>query len=813
MTAQTPRKYSSRSQQTTLSGLFVSSSTVMPVTSGTALLGGIAAPTAGQTFTVVVDPDTSLEEIVDVTAVSGNNFTVTRAIDGSTAQDHSAGAVVRHMVIGRDLREANTHEVATSGVHGLTGNVVGDTDTQVLTNKDLSSATNTLSTSVVTLTGTQTLTNKTITSPTINGGTVSSATVTSSTVVSGTLGSALAAGGYQIHNMADPASAQDAATKNYVDAQITNLVNGAPVSLNQLNELASAINNDPNFNTTLNTALGTKLPLAGGTMTGAINMGTHQINNLSTPTASTDATNKSYVDGILGSATAASTSAASAATSASSALVSQTAAATSATSAAASATAAATSATSAAASATAAATSAASAATSASTATTQAAAASTSASSAATSATSSATSASAALTSANSASLSQTAAFTSATSAAASATAAATSASSAATSATSSANSATNAATSASSSLTTYNTYKTYYLGTFATAPTLDNQGNALINGATYFNSATNTMYVYSTSTTTWTAISSTSSVTNVQGTAGRITSSGGSTPVIDLATAGTAGTYAYPNTLTTDAYGRITSATTGTATGSGNHVLQTSPNLTTPSIASATLTGTLTAGGGVGTSGYYLQTTGTGVQWSAVSSYTAPTIGTTSIGSGATVSSIAGLTSLALNYTGTSTNVGTLSIGGATSISDTGLMATFVGNSATYAYQLTQNTSSGASSYTTITAANNGYTSYVSLGVNSTTYNYATAGFPNNAFSLPSANFIEADNGDLAIGTWTNNPIHFVVNGAAATTDVMTMTSSLVSTTVPITATKYQQLDGAGRVIDIALMGIMGAW
>ena len=813
MTAQTPRKYSSRSQQTTLSGLFVSSSTVMPVVSGTALLGGIAAPTAGQTFTVVVDPDTSLEEIVDVTAVSGNNFTVTRAIDGSTAQDHSAGAVVRHMVIGRDLREANTHEVATSGVHGLTGNVVGDTDTQVLTNKDLSSATNTLSTSVVTLTGTQTLTNKTITSPTINGGTVSSATVTSSTVVSGTLGSALAAGGYQIHNMADPASAQDAATKNYVDAQITNLVNGAPVSLNQLNELASAINNDPNFNTTLNTALGTKLPLAGGTMTGAINMGSHKITNMTDPTASTDAATKNYIDTIFGSTTSAAASASAASTSAASAATSASSAATSASSSLTSQTAAATSASSASASATASAASASTATTQATNAATSANSAATSATAAATSASSAATSASSSLTSANSASLSQTAAFTSATSAAASATAAATSATSAAVSATSASNYATNAATSAASSLTTYNVYKQYYLGTFATAPTLDNQGNALINGATYFNSANNTMFVYSTSTTTWSAISSTSSVTNVLGTAGNITSTGGTAPTINLATAGTAGTYAYPNTLTTDAYGRITSATTGTVTGSGNYVLQTSPNLTTPSIASATLTGTLTAGGGVGTSGYYLQTTGTGVQWSAVSSYTAPTIGTTSIGSGATVPSIAGLTSLALNYTGTSTNVGTLSIGGATSISDTGLMATFVGNSATYAYQLTQNTSSGASSYTTITAANNGYTSYVSMGVNSTTYNYATAGFPNNAFSLPSANFIEADNGDLAVGTWSNNPIHFVVNGVAATTDVMTMTSSLVSTTVPITATKHQQLDGAGRVIDIALMGIMGAW
>jgi hypothetical protein len=46
---------------------------------------------------------------------------------------------------------------------------VGTTDTQVVTNKDLSSATNTLSTSVVTLTGSQTLTNKTLTSPTITG--------------------------------------------------------------------------------------------------------------------------------------------------------------------------------------------------------------------------------------------------------------------------------------------------------------------------------------------------------------------------------------------------------------------------------------------------------------------------------------------------------------------------------------------------------------------------------------------------------------------------------------------------------------------
>jgi hypothetical protein len=163
----TTRKYSSRSQQTTLSGALTSSGTSATVVSGTSLLGG-ATISSGQTFTVVIDPDTALEEIVDVTAVSTNTLTITRGIDGSSGVAHSAGAVVRHMAIGRDYREANTHIEASSGVHGLTGSVVGTSDTQTLTNKTISAADNTL-TGVVTLTGTQTLTNKTLTSPTITG--------------------------------------------------------------------------------------------------------------------------------------------------------------------------------------------------------------------------------------------------------------------------------------------------------------------------------------------------------------------------------------------------------------------------------------------------------------------------------------------------------------------------------------------------------------------------------------------------------------------------------------------------------------------
>ena len=44
----------------------------------------------------------------------------------------------------------------------------------------------------------------------------------------------------------------------------------------------------------------TKLPLSGGTMTGAINMGSQKITSLATPTASTDAATKGYVDSIAG---------------------------------------------------------------------------------------------------------------------------------------------------------------------------------------------------------------------------------------------------------------------------------------------------------------------------------------------------------------------------------------------------------------------------------------------------------------------------------------------------------------------------------
>jgi hypothetical protein len=150
----TTRKYSSRSQQTTLASSINSTDTSITVVSGASLLGGVTV-TAPEVFTIVINPDTALEEIVDVTSVSTNTFNITRGtgVDGSIAQAHSAGAVVRHMAIGRDFREANRHAEATTAyndgtstrsVHGIAsgeGAVVGTLKEQTLTNKTLTAPT------------------------------------------------------------------------------------------------------------------------------------------------------------------------------------------------------------------------------------------------------------------------------------------------------------------------------------------------------------------------------------------------------------------------------------------------------------------------------------------------------------------------------------------------------------------------------------------------------------------------------------------------------------------------------------------------
>ena len=91
------------------------------------------------------------------------------------------------------------------------------------------------------------------------------------------------------------------ATKAYADASAASAVAGiistAPATLDTLAEISTALGADANLSVTLTNAIATKLALAGGTMTGAIDMGTtNKITNLAQPTVSSDAATKSYAD-------------------------------------------------------------------------------------------------------------------------------------------------------------------------------------------------------------------------------------------------------------------------------------------------------------------------------------------------------------------------------------------------------------------------------------------------------------------------------------------------------------------------------------
>jgi len=423
-------------------------------------------------FTLIVDPDTSKEEVVTVTAANSTTLTVTRGEDSTQAVAHSAGAVVRHGVSGRDFREEQTH-IAARGY---------DVDQAIL---DLANQTHVHGLasgdgSVVGTTKTQTLTNKTLTSPIITGGQVGDTGITF-----------------------------EGATPDAYETflQVTDPTADRTITLP-----------DASGNIVLDTLTQT---LTNKTLTSPTISGSPVITGLSSVgMVSSSATPLNYVDAFFGPLTSAVTSAASAAASA-------TAAATSATSAAASATAAATSASSALTSQTAAATSATSAANSATAAATSATSAANSATAAATSATSAAASETAAATSASSAQ-------TSATSSATSASAAATSASSAATSASSALTSANSAATSASSAAASYDQFDDRYLGSKTSDPTVDNDGNPLITGALYFNSVTNAMKVYSGS--SWGNVAPDTSTlfdkSILSGKGALISASGASTPV-----------------------------------------------------------------------------------------------------------------------------------------------------------------------------------------------------------------------------------------------------------------------------------------
>jgi len=239
----------------------------------------------------------------DIAEGTNQYFTNQRALDATSAAYDAAGAA------GAVASDLSDHMSDTSA-HGVTGNVVGTTDTQTLTNKTIGDTLNFTGAGAMTINSDSHIVLTPAAGSSVKWG---SDILATQAYVGQEITDLNLAGTYDALGAASTAL-EDA--KDYTDlllgdntidgsggntvtdriaTAVADLVDGAPELLDTLNELAAAIGDSVDAQG-LAVAIGNKLPLAGGTMTGAIAMGTNKITGLGTPTSNTDAATKAYVD-------------------------------------------------------------------------------------------------------------------------------------------------------------------------------------------------------------------------------------------------------------------------------------------------------------------------------------------------------------------------------------------------------------------------------------------------------------------------------------------------------------------------------------
>ena len=111
-----------------------------------------------------------------------------------------------------------------------------------------------------------------ITTGLIDSGAITSALITDASITADDLHTTLDLTGKTVTVATASAGDNDTsvASTAFVSTAIANLADSAPSTLDTLNELAAALGDDANYATTTTNAIATKLPLAGGAMTGAI---------------------------------------------------------------------------------------------------------------------------------------------------------------------------------------------------------------------------------------------------------------------------------------------------------------------------------------------------------------------------------------------------------------------------------------------------------------------------------------------------------------------------------------------------------------
>jgi hypothetical protein len=100
------REYSSTSVATTLASGINDVATTITLATGTgaAFMGGITLGAGNvDQFTAALDVDTINEEIIFITARSGDTLTVVRGQAGTTNISHTAGASIKHVLTSDDL--------------------------------------------------------------------------------------------------------------------------------------------------------------------------------------------------------------------------------------------------------------------------------------------------------------------------------------------------------------------------------------------------------------------------------------------------------------------------------------------------------------------------------------------------------------------------------------------------------------------------------------------------------------------------------------------------------------------------------------